>query len=46
MKFSFFCFGFCFSFAFNSFIDAEVGKGCVQLLCALVNIPGMVYERR
>jgi hypothetical protein len=43
MRVSFFAFGFCLALAFNSFTDAELGKGFVQLLCALINIPGMIY---
>lgn len=46
MRFSFLCFGFCLALAFVSFIDAEFGKGCIQLLCALVNIPSMMCGRR
>ena len=46
MRISFLCFGFCLALAFASFVDAEFGKGCVQLLCALANIPSMIYGRR
>lgn len=45
MKFNFLCFGFCIGLAFVSFVDKEIGKGLVQLLCACINIPGMCRTR-
>lgn len=44
MKFSFLCFGFCLALSVVSFADAELSKGVIQLLCALVNVPGMFLD--
>ena len=45
MKFSFLCFGFCIALTFVSFVDKEIAKGCIQLLCACANIPGMCLTK-
>lgn len=41
MKFNFLAFGFCIGLAFASFVDKEVTKGIVEILCACINIPAM-----
>lgn len=45
MKFNFLAFGFCIGLAFVSFVDNEVAKGLIQLLCACINIPFMCHTR-
>lgn len=42
MRFSFLVFGFCVGMAVCSFIDKEISTGIIQILCACVNLPGML----
>ena len=42
MIFSYIGFGMCLGMAIASFVSGNVNAGIIQLLCASMNIPGML----
>jgi hypothetical protein len=45
MRFSFLAFGLCVGMAVCSFIDKEISTGVIQILCACINLPGMLSTK-
>ena len=46
MIISFIGFGLCLGMSIGSFISGNDSTGAIQLLCACINIPGMLCGRR
>ena len=46
MLISFLGFGLCLGMSIGSFASGNDSTGVIQLLCACLNIPGMLHGRR